>query len=222
MEVVGKEHGEWGSCSTLKNRLNVSGAARHMSVTEALGAYQNKLVLVADEDVRRNILYEDMSDPNYELMPLEYCILERIGRARDLGEMSAGTTALSTCKPLGKSPSLLGIMNVLAGFGIDQKSIHHYIKKLKKQNLVTRQNCTFSVDSEHSRMARLIQLRRFYSMKKSKPQIMIERAVNYLKKCADYTAPYADIKTLFEPVTSLKQFKHAEIDHFINLNVVRQ
>uniref|UniRef100_A0AAR5PS10 B-block binding subunit of TFIIIC domain-containing protein n=1 Tax=Dendroctonus ponderosae TaxID=77166 RepID=A0AAR5PS10_DENPD len=201
VEVPAKEYGEWGSCSTLKYRRNVSEAARQMSLSEAFGTYKNKLVLVADEDLRRSILYEDMSDPNCELMPIEYCILERIGRARELGEMSAGTTALSTC------------------FGMDQKSIHHYIKKLNKQNLVTRQICLFSVDCEHSRMGRLIQLRRFHSKKKSKQQIMIERAVNYLKKCADFKTPYADIKSLFEPGELVKQFKQTEIDHYINLNL---
>ncbi|XP_048521695.1 general transcription factor 3C polypeptide 1 [Dendroctonus ponderosae] len=201
VEVPAKEYGEWGSCSTLKHRRNVSEAARQMSLSEAFGTYKNKLVLVADEDLRRSILYEDMCDPNCELMPIEYCILERIGRARELGEMSAGTTALSTC------------------FGMDQKSIHHYIKKLNKQNLVTRQICLFSVDCEHSRMGRLIQLRRFHSKKKSKQQIMIERAVNYLKKCADFKTPYADIKSLFEPGELVKQFKQTEIDHYINLNL---
>lgn len=49
-------------------------------------SYGNRLVLVASQKLRKHALFGSFIDPNYELIPLQYCILERIGRSRRQGE----------------------------------------------------------------------------------------------------------------------------------------
>lgn len=77
-----------GSCPNLTTRKNITGIVQKMSLMEALSLYKNKLVIVGSEDLRKNALFDIRCDPSIELLPLEYCLLEWIGRMRDAGEIT--------------------------------------------------------------------------------------------------------------------------------------
>lgn len=53
---------------------------------------------MAADKLRKNALLGDLMDPNYDYTEIEYCLLEKIGRARELGEITLGPMALSTSK----------------------------------------------------------------------------------------------------------------------------
>ncbi|KAL1502835.1 hypothetical protein ABEB36_007921 [Hypothenemus hampei] len=199
IEMSSKTSGEWGSCSTIDTRINITTELKMGQLKEAeeLG---NLLVVVAHEKLRKNALFDPLFDPNYELGQIDYCLLEKIGRARDLGEITFGPTALSS------------------GFHIDAKSVYHYCKKLCKENLVARQGCILSSSIE-TRSGKRINLKRFFSKKKSKHLFMMDTIMNYLKKYPEYTAPYSTVQALFNQNAWSKLLKTSEFTKYLDANI---
>ncbi|KAJ8939732.1 hypothetical protein NQ314_011018 [Rhamnusium bicolor] len=72
--------------------------------------YDRSLVIVADQQLRRSVLFNEAADPTIELMNLEYCVLERIGRSRKHGELTQGN------------------MSITSHLNMDPKSFFHYKK----------------------------------------------------------------------------------------------
>ncbi|XP_066261797.1 general transcription factor 3C polypeptide 1 [Euwallacea similis] len=191
----------FGSCSTYQSRVDVTESARKLPLNKIFDLYSNKLVVVASEDARKYALLGGLIDPNYELVQNEYCLLERIGRAREFGAITAGPLALTV------------------GCGLDAKSIHHYCKKWSKEHLVVRQNC-FLNSAVVGKTGRLLHLRRFSQVIKSKSHVLLENIVNLLKNSPDCTAPLEEVKELFDPLNSFKMlFKNQEYSKYFDMNI---
>lgn len=58
-------------------------------------SYGRRLVIVAAQDIRNNLLLPANFPPDLELTISIYCILERLGRARYNGELNQGKYSLS-------------------------------------------------------------------------------------------------------------------------------
>jgi len=63
-----------------------------------------KLVLVATQDARNTALMGLNINPGLELTIIQYCVLERIGRSRYMGEVTQGKVSLQL---LGEDPKAL-------------------------------------------------------------------------------------------------------------------
>lgn len=87
-----------GSCPNLTTRKKVPDSVQKMSLMEVVRLYKNKLVIVASEGVRKNALFDIRCDPSIELLPLEYCLLEWIGRMRDAGEITVNLLSSNSGK----------------------------------------------------------------------------------------------------------------------------
>lgn len=84
-------NGERGSCSFYDTRVEVSSEQlSEMDVDGMLEQYGQALVIVASQKERNKALGLRNDDLNLQ----QYCILERIGRSRELGEFSAGQGSL--------------------------------------------------------------------------------------------------------------------------------
>lgn len=79
---------EMGSCPNLTTRKNITDKVQKMSLMDVVRLYKNKLVIVGSEALRKNALFDIRCDPCIELVPVEYCLLEWIGRMRDAGEIT--------------------------------------------------------------------------------------------------------------------------------------
>lgn len=85
-----------------------------------------KLALVATQDARNTALMGLNVYPGLELTTLQYCLLERIGRSRYLGEVTQGKVSLQL-------------------LGEDPKALFYLRKYLIKHKLIVKQvmNVTF-------------------------------------------------------------------------------
>lgn len=143
-----------------------------------------------------------MGDSNkVEITPIQYCILERIGRSRYQGEITQGKRSLQAV-------------------GEDPKSLFYHRKTLLKHKFITKQFYHVKSGSENC-SGSLLHLTRYYVEKKSKYLLLTEKAVEYLKTRPNYRAEYADLKKhLNLSDTARKVFKFADFQRFIQTDVV--
>jgi hypothetical protein len=66
--------------------------------------WDSKLALVATQDARNTALMGLNVNPGLELTIMQYCVLERIGRSRYMGEVTQGKVSLQL---LGEDPKAL-------------------------------------------------------------------------------------------------------------------
>lgn len=135
------------------------------------------MVLVANQKLRNNALFDPSIDPTFELMPFHYCILERIGRSRLQGD----TNLQSFCK--------------------DAKSMF-YIKKLLTKNGLVRRQAT----NNNKHIGGAFTLTRFHNESKVRSLLIMEYIVNILKQMPNYRIDYAELSTMFDFHFSLKKF----------------
>lgn len=84
-------NGERGSCEYYDVRVEVAvGELSQLDVDGMLERYGQALVIIASQRQRNTVLGLFNDDLNLQ----QYCILERIGRSRELGEFSAGPGTL--------------------------------------------------------------------------------------------------------------------------------
>lgn len=129
------------------------------------------------------------ADPLLELQNVEYCMLERIGRARKFGVLTQGSMSLGN------------------QFQMDPKSVFHYRKHMLKYGLIEKQFFYIrSVTTEQNKTGRLIHLRKFFTQVKSKQLMFLEQIVNILKCQPNYRMPSLLLKnhfTEFEQATKI-------------------
>ncbi|GIY20157.1 general transcription factor 3C polypeptide 1 [Caerostris darwini] len=116
-----------GSCSTYNTRSCITSEIRNgdvlfISLEQAMSKWEDCLVLVASPKVRLLALIGTEADPLIDISSEAYCLLERIGRSRYLGEVTQGEG---------------GLLALKAPFC---KQLHYYRKKLTLKGLITKQN----------------------------------------------------------------------------------
>lgn len=123
----------------------------------------------------------DDADPLLELQNVEYCILERIGRARKLGVLTQGNMSLAN------------------QFKMDSKSVFHYKKHMIRHGLIEKQFFYIrSQTTEQNKTGRLLHLKRFYNKIKPKYLLFLEQIVNILKAQPSYRMPSVQLKKHFK------------------------
>lgn len=142
-----------------------------------INSYGNKLVLVASQKLRRNALYDPTIDPNLELIPFHYCLLERIGRSRLKGESN------------------------LQAFCKDAKQMFYIKKMLIRDGLVRRQPT-----NNNKSVGGAFTLARFHNENKIRSLLITEYIVNVLKQMPNYRIDCAEFSTIFDFRFSLKKF----------------
>uniref|UniRef100_A0A336L0X8 CSON002604 protein n=1 Tax=Culicoides sonorensis TaxID=179676 RepID=A0A336L0X8_CULSO len=162
---------ERGSCEHYETRVSLqANDLEGMDVDTMLEKYGQALVFVACQKLRNKVLGVQEGDINLQ----QYCILERIGRSRSLGEFSAGVGTLQD------------ILNT------EKKVSGNYIMKgLVAKNLITKQEYRL----ERENISKLIyHLPEFYTEMKSRIHLLIENAVNFLKNCPSGSAESRDLR----------------------------
>ncbi|CAH1265988.1 GTF3C1 [Branchiostoma lanceolatum] len=178
--VTDSKVGERGSCATYKERRNITGEVRtedgglQCTLAEAVERWDSKLVLVASQSLRQQALFHEDVLPDAELTDIQYCILERVGRARHLGELQAD-------------------MKVM--LDANSKYLFHVRKGLVKYDLITRQSTMYTVPG-NSRLKNsvLLLLKRFHTTHKSKNMVLMDALLDILQTKPDQMAVINDLK----------------------------
>lgn len=161
--------------------------------------YDQKLVFVADQSLREKALINDETDPNIELLDVEYCILERIGRSRDQGEVTQGKMPLVS----------------------DGKKVYHNRKILVNHSLITHQNfCLKSLSLQQTISGGLVHLSRFYNKRKTKQVVIMERIANLLKTRPNNQIELTEFRQIFgRNIAIIKLLKTADFRKFFKIYV---
>lgn len=188
-----------GSCKHYETRIDRTTEVRELSVVDLECKYPNKIVLVASQDIR----YGTLVGSNYELnlTVIQYCILERIGRSRYLGEVTIGKVSL---QDIGESP----------------KSLFYHRKILLQNKLITKQAYQHKIGITNNSGC-LLHLPRFYIERKPKGLLVIEEVVEILRTMPNGLASYEDIRNYFvDNLGFRKIWKTAEFARLITTDVV--
>uniref|UniRef100_A0A224YXQ5 General transcription factor 3C polypeptide 1 n=1 Tax=Rhipicephalus zambeziensis TaxID=60191 RepID=A0A224YXQ5_9ACAR len=150
------KNGQMGSCSTFETRADVTNEIRRGSLTldDVVARWDKRLVIVADQFTRSRALlgpYHAMTD--LDLTAIKYCILERIGRSRYLGQTTQGQLDM---RVFNLTPATMFILR----------------KQLVQRNLITKQEFCLKMEGSANRVGFLLHLPRFYVEVKTKSQIM--------------------------------------------------
>lgn len=137
-----------GSCSHFTSRVEVSGDVKENgpSLDDVMKKYGRKLVIVANQTLRKEALGINIIDPNYPLSDVVYCMLEKIGRARELGFVTIGKESA----------------------GLDAKRMFYQRKELIRAGFVQK-SAHFVVDKRSQRPMKgfVLYLARFYQRRAS-------------------------------------------------------
>ena len=163
-----------GSCSSYNTRIDITNAVRTYSLAGIIHLYGLKFVIVASQSLRERALLGDTACPVLEMNVLQYCFLERVGRARYHGDVSHGKNGLSTLAD-------------------DPKSMFYHRKFLLKHKLIVKQAYSERV-SGNSYSSSLLHLTRFYIERRPKFILVSESIINYLKTKDNYMASYDEVK----------------------------
>ncbi|VEN56635.1 unnamed protein product [Callosobruchus maculatus] len=171
-----------------------------MNFSDVLQKFGSKLVIVADQALRTSTLFFEMTDPALQLTPQEYGMLERIGRARYHGELTAGISSMSHA------------------INMDNKSLYHYQKRLLSNHLITKQPIYLkSLKDDQNSTGSLLILSRFYCKIKPKQLLVTDKVVHILKNMPNYRCEMKRLSEIFKNNYKVlrKVFKSTEFRRFV-------
>ncbi|XP_034950383.1 general transcription factor 3C polypeptide 1 [Chelonus insularis] len=178
-----------GSCKSYYTRKPIENI-QALSLDVAEKKYGQTLVIVGSQMIREQALIDDNVCPTIELNVVQYCFLERVGRARYHGEVTQGKRSLVLLKE-------------------DPKSLFYYRKFLLKHKLITKQ-LHYQKNAGHGTGGSLLHLPRFYVERKPKIVYLAEKIIALLKTRENYLADYTEIKQALQIENSIKRlFKTA-------------
>lgn len=187
-----------GSCATYYTRRDVTETARKMKYDEICNEWGSCFVIVASQSERERALFGHKSKTTTSAI-VRYCLLERIGRSRYLGEITHGK-------------------NSLLALGEDPKSLFYHRKELLRYNIITKQ-------TYHQKKGTvvyngtLLHLKRFYTEQIPKVLKLTELVVAYLRTKPNYMALYDDVKQLGRATCFRKLFKSPEFQMFVKTDI---
>lgn len=162
------------------------------------------MVIVAEQNLRTYAICGDLIDPLIAFLNTEYCMLERVGRSRKLGELTQGR------------------MSIGSAFNMDPKSVYHYKKALYNSELISKQ--FFYIKSplyDQNKTCSLLQLRRFYTNIRSHQSYMASEIINILKRQPGYRIESKHLREIYSDRFSSigKLLKNAEFRKLVKLKV---
>lgn len=155
IKMVNK-NGQRGSCMTFDTREDISDKIRLScpKLDEAVATWGNRLVIVADQLTRERALVGSYnSTKDLDLTDTKYCILERIGRSRYLGQTTQGKAGLSV-------------------FNLTHASMFIMRKQLVQRNLITKQDFVLRCENSGARSGFLLHLPRFFVEVETKTKVL--------------------------------------------------
>uniref|UniRef100_A0A6A7FY16 General transcription factor 3C polypeptide 1-like n=1 Tax=Hirondellea gigas TaxID=1518452 RepID=A0A6A7FY16_9CRUS len=197
--------GVMGSCQYYYARTDITDEVCDLTLDIFEQSYETgAVVVVASQSLREQSLQIPSHVDWFKPLTLaQYCILERIGRTRTMGDVTQGKHGMTQ----------LG----------DAKSLFYHRKRLLRLGLITKQTHLQKGISGASQTGSLLHLTRFYIERKSKFVLLIEHCVELLHAMPDSTMPVKNLKDalgLPEP-SSRKLLKNPELLKYIEFLNIR-
>ncbi|XP_063221021.1 general transcription factor 3C polypeptide 1 isoform X2 [Bacillus rossius redtenbacheri] len=165
-----------GSCSTYYTRVDVTSEAVGLSLREVDQKWGLGLVVVASQALRNAKLMGQTTNPRLDILLLQYCLLERVGRSRYMGEVTQGKTSLQKMSE-------------------DPKTLFYYRKFLLHHRLIVKQVHHEKI-AGHNCSGSLLHLPRFHVERKPKILFLTEKVVTFLKSQPQQLAEYSQVREL--------------------------
>ncbi|XP_008211506.1 general transcription factor 3C polypeptide 1 [Nasonia vitripennis] len=180
--------GNRGSCSSYNTRKDISSEIKSYTLNEVNNKYGQKLVIVASQSLREYALMGDNISSTTHIPLAHYCFLERIGRARTIGEITLKKS--SNIKEDAKA--LFYIRKVLQDLGLIRKQVYYQA------------SCGANYNGQNT--GTLVHLTRFFNTRKPKVIMWAEHLINYLKSKENYVAEYNEVKNELNLDYTIKKF----------------
>ena len=134
------------------------------------------LIVVAGQRLRNKAILGKYYDPLLfeELSKLQWCLLERIGRARYLGEATQGKGSLSNITK------------------IPPKTLHYHLKEPERMGLIYKQPIYQKIRGMNAHGS-VYSLPRFHVQRKSKPMMLTYKVIKLLKQKPNCIALYPEV-----------------------------
>jgi general transcription factor 3C polypeptide 1 len=177
-----------GSCSTYFTRKNVFSIIKDLSLFEITNKYGQKLVIVSSQNLRERALMGNNVSSILQLPLSHYCLLERIGRSRNIGEIT-----IKKCTNIKE----------------DAKALFYIRKGLQEHGLIRKQiyyQGNSGIHYNGQSTGTLVHLTRFFNTRKPKVIMWAEHLINYLKSKENYAAEYTEVKNELDLDYSIKKF----------------
>ncbi|XP_050532028.1 general transcription factor 3C polypeptide 1 isoform X2 [Daktulosphaira vitifoliae] len=189
-----------GSCKDYFTRFNLGTFPRKITVEEVEKRWNNCLVIVASQEVRTKALIPEEKQFSLKLPVRSYLVLEKIGRARYLGEASHGTHSLRSIFP-------------------DPKALSYIRNRLTLDGLIKNQIVAYAgTKTQMGNRVVISSLIRFFVKQQSVIEVMVEKIVEFLKKQPNQIATYDQVKSTCS-VSLAKTFKQPQLKKFCNTNL---
>ncbi|KAJ1098406.1 hypothetical protein NDU88_003517 [Pleurodeles waltl] len=162
--------GKWGiqgSCQFFDERICVTDQIRTKTLqpcytlAATVERWGEALVIVASQSLRTRALIGWEGDPEINLPDYSYCILERLGRARWLGELQRDLHC--------------------GAFKVEAGKIHYHRRVLDKNGLISMQSHVITLQNGTHQHSILLLLKRFHVDRRSKYDILMEKMSAILK-----------------------------------------
>lgn len=192
------ENGVVGSCSTFTTRKAVKG----LTATDI----DESIVFVANQLEREKAVLGSLYDPSLPKMftPVQWSLLERVGRSRNQGETTIGKQSLKQTN-------------------ISARDLFYHRKVMLKFGLITKQPFALISNNTAKPNAKglLFHLPRFYAERRAKWQVMLYNLLLFLKTKPNGIATYEEIQEAMgsDYVGHKKFFKHPEVGLVIKVNL---
>ncbi|XP_064632397.1 general transcription factor 3C polypeptide 1-like isoform X2 [Lineus longissimus] len=203
------EDGITGSCETFHSRKNVTNLVRDssgnalMPYGDIMKKWGSQFVMVASQATRtKYILGVDTNPCIINLFnSLQYCILERVGRARYEGAVAVGKDSLNV-------------------FNESSNKMFYHRKLMLEHNLITKQYFTMRkpIAVSAPTHVNLMHLHRFFVEYKSKVTMSVERIIDLLMQAPNRMVIFQDLKEelsttkkIFKLATSQANFKKEQM-----------
>lgn len=178
VQIINK-NGQLGSCTTFDTRKDISDEIRRQApkLAEAVATWGNSLVIVADQTTRELALLGPCnSTKDMDISETKYCILERIGRSRFMGQTTQGTLDLRV-------------------FKVSHANMFVIRKQLLQRNLITKQEYYEKGENKTSKTGFLLHLPRFFVEVKTKSKVLTKELCALLATKPQQREAYAKICT---------------------------
>lgn len=162
---------------------------------------------------------------NIDLTISNYCILERLGRARHNGELANGTYSLSNIVGDPVHFHSIKYANRVSQNAENVISVFVFCRKKLLRNKLIETQPIYHVVNGQNFGSQLLHLPQFYAMFKPRHMMMTEKIIELLKEEPNYMATLHDIRSHFdEPLRYYfkRLVKHTFFQKFITLSYVRK
>ncbi|XP_035702297.1 uncharacterized protein LOC110863338 isoform X2 [Folsomia candida] len=168
-----------GSCPEFDTRKDITDILRQKQVSyvNALNMMGNRLVIVASQFLRESLLFQTSNQ--IDINGLQYCVVERVGRARYFGEQARGKTSLTV-------------------LGVDAKTLFYMRTVLLADGIISKQPLIMRFgNSKTATLISVFHLPHFFCRQEHPEAVKIRKIFAYVCNAPNNYVDYFKLQGIF-------------------------